>query len=333
VGTSRLIYGRQQSEASGYPKIEVEESKVRVSSFFSPSDGPGNLVMPGTHGFWHTQVPKKENPTWVILELAAPEALGELRLRPRASYTEQLWDGNRAVLHASNDGQTWTPLATLGIDRITVEDDWISFPVFTVQPYRFYRLSFYDPTFFSLSRIELSKVPSATSPTGQTATPPIAGTRGPVVNGVQQFDLSPYTLIPLESGQLEVSSINSPTQGKEVLVRPGTDGFWHVKIPRAENPAWVMVDLDEKTPVSLLRIRHREGVPDNIWDGPRAVLEASDDKQNWTALATLSLDRRSLKEDWTYFTLPSTQQYRYFRLAIDDMGFFSMARLELYQKK
>ena len=317
VGTSQIIYGRQHFNVGQYPRIELNESQLEVSSINDPAQGKDNLVRPGTEGFWQVKTPREEMPAWVTVDLMTQEAVAVLRLRPRADYTEQLWDGNRAVLHASNDNQTWTPLATLGIERMALEDDWISFQVFSTQPYRYYRLSFYDATFLSLGRLELYKVPGL----------------GARINGVQQFDLSPYDKIPLESSQLEVSSVNNPTQDKDNLVKPGTQSFWHVTAPREENPAWVIVDVGEKLPVTLLRVRPRVAAPYNIWDGPKATLEASDNKIEWTHPVTLAIDRPSLSNDWVYFPLPSEEPFRYYRLSISDMSFFSIARLELYQNQ
>jgi len=106
-----------------------------------------------------------------------------------------------------------------------------------------------------------------------------------------------------------------------------------VKSPRDENPAWVIIDLTSQQPASVLRLRPRAGLPEQLWDGDRAGLYGSNDGQNWQPLAKLSLDRASLIDDWVYFSLPSEEPYRYFRLSIDDMKFFSIARLEMYQAK
>ena len=153
----------------------------------------------------------------------------------------------------------------------------------------------------------------------------------PQIQGTQQFDLSPYTKVPLESSQLEVSSINDPTQGKANLVQPGSGGFWHVKMPRKEERAWVLVDLGIGRPVSLLRVKPRTGFPDQMWYGYTADLEASNDKQNWTTLAVLGVHQADLTDDWVYFLTGNLQSYRYYRLSVWDRYFLSMARIELYE--
>jgi len=333
VGTSRILEGRQHFDVSQYPRLELEEFQLEVSSVNHPTLGKANLVKPGTPGFWHVKAPREEMPAWVTVDLMTPEAVALLRLRPRMDHTQQLWDGNRAVLHASNDNQNWTALATLGIDRPALEDDWISFQVLSTQPYRYYRLSFYDGTFLSLGRIELYKLPISTGATVPVTTPVPTVSQSPVVNAVQQFNLSPYDQIPLESSQLEVSSVNHPTQGKDNLVKPGTQSFWHVTAPREENPAWVTIDLTNQEPVNLLRLKPRAGFTGQLWDSNQAVLYASNDGQDWLPLTTLGIERASLIDDWVYFSLPSEEPFRYFRLSIYEMSFFSIARLELYQNQ
>jgi len=333
VGTSRILEGRQHFDVSQYPRLEFGESQLEVSSINSPALGKANLVRSGTEGFWHVKTPREEDPAWVTVDLMTPEAVALLRLRPRADYTEQLWDGNRAVLRASNDGRTWTALATLGIERAALEDDWVSFQILSTQPYRYYRLSFYGATFLSMGRIELYKLPVSTGTTLPVTTPSPAIPQSAIVNAVQQFDLSLYARIPLDSSQLEVSSVNNPTQGKENLVKPGTGSFWHVTAPREENPAWVTIDLTNQQPVNVLRLKPRTGFTGQLWDGNRAVLYASNNGQDWTPLTTLNIERASLRDDWVYFSLPSEEPFRYFRLSINDMSFFSIARLELYQNQ
>jgi len=332
VGTSRLLYGKQYLDVSQYQRLELDESQLEVSSTNNPNQDKDNLVKPGTQGFWQVKTPREEMPAWLTIDLFTPEAVAILRLKPRAGFTEHLWDGNRAVLHASNNGQDWTPLAALGIERLTLADDWISFQVLTTKPYRYYRLSFFDATFLAIGRIELYRLPLSTESTLPVTSPLPAIPQSPVVNAVQQFDLSPYDKIPLTESHLEVSSVQGHWN-KEYLIKPGTDGFWHVTAPREEDPAWLTIDLTNQESVNLLRLKPRDGFTEQLWDGNKAVLYVSNNGQDWTPLATLGMERALLIDDWVYFSLPSTPKYRYYRLAISDMSFFSIARLELYQSQ
>ncbi len=327
LGTSRLILGEAGTGESRFPSVELDASMLAVSSTIDPRNPAGALVQGGTDGFWHLKTPREENPAWITISLPRAAAIAELRLRPRTGHAEQMWDGNRAVLQASHDGAAWRPLGVLGIDRDYLADGWITFPVFSSAAYRYYRLEVHDMTFFSLGRLAMTEVPSETvdSSLPRLTTGPV----GPVVKGVQGFDDGGYVALPLLAGQIEVSSVNHPTQGKDNLVKPGTEGFWHLKTPRQENPAWLSVDLGEARAVAMVRILPRSGVTKNMWDGTKALLESSDDGETWKPLATLAVKRAALTEDWISFLLPEPETHRFYRLTISDMSFYSFARLEL----
>ncbi|MBU2534896.1 MAG: discoidin domain-containing protein, partial [Chloroflexi bacterium] len=151
-----------------------------------------------------------------------------------------------------------------------------------------------------------------------------------LILGVQQFDLSPYDKIPLTESQLQVSSFSDPWY-KDYLVKSGTEGFWHIQRPRQEERAWVLVDLGTEQAVPLLRVKPRTDFAEQMWFGYTAELEASNDKQNWTPLAVLGVHQTNLTDDWLYFLVGNLQPYRYYRLSVWDIYFFSMARMELYR--
>lgn len=151
------------------------------------------------------------------------------------------------------------------------------------------------------------------------------------IRGVQEIDLSNFAKIPLEAQQLQISSLNHPSQGRESLVQPGVEGFWHVKVPKEETRPWIMVDLGEERPLALLRVLPRAGQAQQMWRGSTTDLQASHNEQNWATIATLSIIPWPPTEDWINFPLLSSQAYRYYRLSIWDTDFYSMARLELYQ--
>jgi hypothetical protein len=332
TGTSRILEGRQHFDVSQYQKIAVDASRLNVSSFLNSNTGKENLVKTGTDGFWHVKVPREENPAWLSVDFSQGESVALVRLRARSDYTLHLWDGNKAVIHASNDGQNWVPLALLGIDRVAVEDDWITFQLLSPKPYRYYRLSFYDMTFLSLGRIEFYRLPINTALSSDNSKA-LTLSQAPVVSAVQQFDLSPYTQIPLNGSRLEVSSIIQPALGKDNLVRPDVGGFWHVIAPRQENPAWLTINMTGPQTISVLRLKPRDGYTGQLWNGSSAVLYVSNDGQGWQPLATLSINRLSLVDEWVYFSLPTAEPCSHLKLSIYDMSFYSIARIELYQKK
>jgi len=166
------------------------------------------------------------------------------------------------------------------------------------------------------------------------------GTLAPVANqteaplsirGVQEIDLSNYAKVPLEAHQLQVSSLNHPSQGPESLVRPGIEGFWHVEMPRKEVRPWIMVDLGHERPLALLRVLPRKGQAQQIWHGHTADLQASNNQQKWVTIAVLGIIPWPPQDDWISFLVLSSQPYRYYRLSVWDRYFYSMARLELYR--
>jgi hypothetical protein len=331
AGTSRLITGEAAGGESRFPAVELSASMLTVSSAIDPRNGAGALVQPGSDGYWHLITPREEDPAWINISLPRAVAIAELRLRSRTGQAEQMWDGNRAVLLAGQNGTDWHPLGVLGVNRGYLADGWISFPVFSTAAYRYYRLEIHDMTFLSLGRLAMTEIPSGT--VDYSSPQLITGPDGAVVAGIQGYDTSGYTALPLAAAQLDVSSVNQPTQGKDNLVRPGTDGYWHVKIPREENPAWVSVNLTAARAVALLRILPRSGVTRNLWDGAKARLEASDDRETWKSLATLALKRDALSGDWISFPLPEPESHRYYRLVISDTSFYSFARLEFYTRE
>ena len=318
-----FVLGVHQFNLSPYTRIPLVESQFEVSSFLRAGLDKASLVQPGTEGFWHVKVPKEETRPWVLVDMKTKQAVAVLGVLGRQDM-DQMWRGYRAVLEASNDKQSWTILARLGLSSKSPKDEWTCFALPKPEPYRYYRLSTHDWRFVSMARMAMYV------PAGTLAHRPASNLKPLQIQGTQQFDLFSYAKIPLESSQLEVSSFNGPW-GKADLVKGGTEGFWHVEMPRQDEQEWVLMDLESERPVSLLRVRPRANFPNQMWYGYTADLEASNDEQNWTTLAVLGIPQTNLTDDWVYFLVGNLQPYRYYRLSVWDMYFFSMARLELYQ--
>lgn len=157
------------------------------------------------------------------------------------------------------------------------------------------------------------------------------GTAAPVslVAGSHQLDMADYTMVPLQSSQIEVSSYLNSNLGKDRLIQPGTAGYWHVEFPKQELRPWILVDLEIPQPVAVWAILNRPDV-DQLWRGYRAVIEVSNDKNDWTTVARLGLVDETTTQQWTYFNLPDPQAYRYYRFSSHDWNFVSMARIALY---
>ncbi len=319
-----FVAGVPQLELAAYTKIPLEESQLEVSSVNHPSQDKDNLLQAGTEGYWHIKAPKKEIRSWVMADMETEQAVAALGIIGRKG-TNQMWHGYRAVLEASNDKKNWVLLARPGLSSKFPKDEWTYFILPEPKPYRYYRLSIHDESFMSIARLAMYVTAGALAPLPAREIKPLQ------ILGSQQFDLGPYTKIPLLESQLEVSSSLDPAMGKARLVEPGRDTFWHVMMPRQEERAWVLVDLGIEQPVTLVRVRPRVGLPEQMWYGYTAELEASNDKQNWIQLAVLGIPRTKLTDDWMYFLIGNLQPYRYYRLSIWDRYFYSMARLELYR--
>lgn len=150
------------------------------------------------------------------------------------------------------------------------------------------------------------------------------------VQGEQPGNTTGFVKINLLASQLWASSRNGPNQTEASLVQPGREGFWHLMLPRDETEAWVGIVLAEPTPVSLLRVLPRAGQAAQMWHGTTAEFQGSDDGLEWTSLASLNILPWPPEEDWITFPIYEDTPYQYYRLYIWDLGYYAMARLELY---
>lgn len=331
LGTSRIVPGDQEFNIEPFYRIAVQPDRISASSALNQNMTAANLLQSDTAGFWHVDT-SKTGPEWVTVDLQSELAAAILRIKPREDHTLQLWDGNKAVFRASDDGTTWESLAVLELDRTSVRDDWINFQILSPKPHRYYQLSIQDDTFFALGKMELYALPqSGVIPDFIPDIPPDELPEV-TISAMTQLDLTDYNLVHLEDSQLEVSSVHAPSMNAAALLQPGTLGFWHVKAPREENPAWIIIDLNEPINIDVLRLRPRAGLPEQLWRGGSAILSGSNNSRDWEPITLLNIDSGSLVDDWIYFRLPEIQEsYRYLRLSIYDPNFFSIARLELYQ--
>jgi hypothetical protein len=152
------------------------------------------------------------------------------------------------------------------------------------------------------------------------------------VLGVTGIDLSPYEKIPLQAERIEVSSVFQPGMDQAALLRPGVDGFWHVRVPkRGSQVDWVAVTLDQPRPVALLRLLPRRGNGHLMWRGYKALLQVSDDGRDWESAASLGIVPWPPGDVWLDFLVLVPEASEHYRLYIEDMDFVSIARLELYQ--
>ncbi len=319
-----VVSGKQGVDMSSYGKIELDADHIEVSSTHKDW-GKEHLLKEA--GSWHVPVPKETNEAWVMVDLESQRQLDALTIKPRPDLLEHLWQGDAAILEGSNDKQIWTAEVRLELNHDQLNDtDWITFVLpEDIGSYRYYRLFIYDPGFISMAGLYLCGEGGVV---GQfpTPTPPDLA----VASGRHDVDLMGRARIIPNVFNVRVSSRRKPHYQYKLFREAG---FWHVKVPKETNEAWVRIDLESQRQLGALAVKPRPGLLSQLWNGDTAVLEGSDDKQTWTALVILELDHDELNDqDWINFVLPEDiGAYRYFRLFIYDPGFFSMAGLRLYK--
>ena len=139
----------------------------------------------------------------------------------------------------------------------------------------------------------------------------------------------------LISDMIEVSSVNKPHENKEALIDDSFETYWHVKHPPETNQHWVLIDLGAPKKVEALAVMSRVGHPEQSWDGDHAIIDGSNDFQEWIGIAWLPIEKSQLDKenpDWTYFIFQNPAKYRWYRIVITDKFFFSIAELELYER-
>ena len=148
-----------------------------------------------------------------------------------------------------------------------------------------------------------------------------------MVLGKQGIDLSGYGRIELNTDHIEVSSIHK-SFGKEYLIKES--GFWHTE---ASNEAWVVIDMVNERKIDTIAIRPRRGCFSQLWEGETAILEGSNDQQEWNPQVKLELNHEELNDyGLIAFVLPEDMvRYRYYRLFIIDPGFYSIDELRIYE--
>lgn len=230
-----------------------------------------------------------------------------MKLRPRG-----LWNALRKSLRLENLKESDEHLANSSQQRRVVTRTWLAALVIAALP------------------IGMA-IAGCAQPDAPTQAPSPA-TEVSVVLGKQGIDLSSYRKIELDESRIEVSSTNQPGEGKENLITGLGVPYWHAKFPKEPSEEWVVVDLGGEARLSVLAVRPRTEHLDQIWRGDAAVLEGSNDKQEWITEVKLELNPEELDaQDWIAFVLPEEiGPYRYYRLFISDLGFLALGGLWVY---
>ena len=316
-----------QIDLTSYVEVPLESSSIEVSSFNSPGENKESLIDGNPETYWHVKWPPQTDEHWVLIDLGTPGTIDALRVKPRRGVVSQFWDGANAVFQGSSDKETWASLGTLTVDKSSLNNEdpqWLSFSIKSRAPFRYYRIFIKDSGFLSMAKLEIYRshvgVPSVKVP--------LVGVTPKTYQGLIQ--------VPLQSSSIEVSSFNNPDwENKESLIDSNPETYWHVKWPPQSDEHWVLIDLGTPDTIDMLRVKARRGYPSHFWDGANAILQESNDKETWTFLEALTVDKSSLKSEepqWLDFSVKNDRAFRYYRIFIKDSGFLSIAELEIYRR-
>ena len=307
-------------DLTSYIKVPLEGSFIELSNFGDPGQTQ-SLVDGNPDTFWHVEYPPQTDEHWVLIDLGTPDAIDALSVEARRGVVSQFWDGAKATLQGSNDKETWTSLGALTVDKSTLnneEPQWVSFSIKSRAAFRYYRIFIKDSSFLSLAELEIYRSPGEVPP---VEVPP------KTYQGLIQ--------VTLESSSIEVSSFNNPDwENKESLVDGNLETFWHVKWPPQTDEHWALIDLGTPGSIDMLRVKARRGYPSHFRDGANAVFQGSNDKETWTSLGALTVDKSTLNNEdpqWLDFSIESGEGFRYYRILIKDSSFLSLAELEIYR--
>ena len=328
----QTVLGKQGVDLGGYSKVELNYDQIEVSSVFQGYGGE-NLIR-DTGSFWHIGVPKESDQAWAIIDLRSEMQLGAVAVRPRSDHLSHLWKGDNAALEGSSDSKAWDTLAKLRLDHDALNGrDWIAFMLPEgAGPYRYHRILINDPEFISMAGLALYTADSTPIARGHELAD--AETGLPTVLGKQGVDLSGFRKVELLGGQIEVSSSMENYGKGNLLSDAGGATFWHVRLPKETDEAWVLVDLRSEGTLAALGIRPRTDYLTHLWKGGSAVLQGSNNREEWVPAVQFVLNHGELNAvDWIIFVLPKDiGPYRYYRLLITGPDFISMGGFELYRQ-
>ena len=152
-GTSHLVRGEHTVVPHIGVNIPINENQIEASSSISDEFNVSNLVKPSNDGFWMKS--EEDQLASIVIDIGYQESISTILFLPGQGPSDQLPKGNSTFLQGSNNGSDWQPLAILGIDNNIDSNGWITFEVNIAPSYQFYKLSFRDPGFNTLTRIEL----------------------------------------------------------------------------------------------------------------------------------------------------------------------------------
>jgi F5/8 type C domain-containing protein len=152
----------------------------------------------------------------------------------------------------------------------------------------------------------------------------------------------PMTITPVTGNllslpsRLEASSHIEGERPVDNLRYPDPMRYWHVALERIGEPAWVTVDLgiNRAQPVNFIRTRPRADIRRQYFR--TAVIQGSQDGEDWEDIAAVIEDEVPSSAGWRGWVFRNDIPYRLYRLFIIDGheengAFYSLGALELYR--
>ena len=134
---------------------------------------------------------------------------------------------------------------------------------------------------------------------------------------------------------LSASSHNQNSEIVDKLVDKKPNTFWHVKLDRVDEPAWVTVDFGEggeKTVRSLGALPRKKLFRQFF---RTAEFLGSDDGEDWEEISSIIQDLQPRSADWVEWKFENDRAFRYYKLLIttgyESGKFYSMAELALFE--
>ena len=147
--------------------------------------------------------------------------------------------------------------------------------------------------------------------------------------------LQGMTKLNLIGVEMQVSTQSHPAMSIEALIDGSAESSWRAQNPRGSAPEWVRIDFgpDRSLAVTGVAISATPEQAKELWTRP-AMLQISDDGDEWYPLVYLSLDKHVMEftGEKAVFSFRNDSAYRYYRLFIDSRDFLSIGDLELYAR-
>ncbi len=230
---------------------------------------------------------------WTGIMVDAPVALKEVRVMPRAEWLDRTQGGH---VQGSNDGKTWTTLASFTAEDCATEQMWIRKAVNTTKEFTMFRYvnngakhgDVVDVALFAYDGTP-ADIPEKPAP-AETAAPE---TTAPVETAAPETT-APETTVPETAAPFVApeGTVNLVTVGKVITssandVAGAFDGdlTTGIALGGAGKDAWLGIELDQPAILAVARLAtydtDGDGKTDKVHRLFKSVVEGSNDGENW----------------------------------------------------